>query len=158
MSGENPQLDPIAESRRQWIAHGWAAAADGMATVTTVMYLNQLFLGRIDRILRPYGLTFARFEVLRLLAFTRAGALPMGKLGALLQVHPASVTNAVGRLEADRLVSRRDHPDDSRSTLAALTAKGRDLVERATADLNVFFASIEPPLGLDQLRAASAGG
>ena len=63
-------------------------------------------MARIDAVLRPHDLTFARFEVLRLLAFTRSGGLPMGRLGALLQVHPASVTSAVRRLEAQGFVEQ----------------------------------------------------
>ena len=68
------------------------------------------------------GLTFARYEVLMLLSFSRQGALPLGKIGERLQVNAASVTNAVDRLEADGLVTRRSNPDDGRGRLARLTA------------------------------------
>jgi DNA-binding MarR family transcriptional regulator len=128
--------DPIALARRNWVEAGWVEAADGMALVTSIMRVQQLFLGRIEGLLRPHGLTFARFEVLRLLAFTRHGELPVGKIGERLQVHPASVTNAVQRLEEAGLVSRRTNPDDGRSVLAEITAPGRELVERCTALLN----------------------
>jgi DNA-binding MarR family transcriptional regulator len=86
-----------------------------MHLVTSIMRVQQAYLGRIEAILRPSGLTFARFEVLRLLAFSRLGSLPVGKVGERLQVHPASVTNAVQRLEADGLVVRRTNPGDRRS-------------------------------------------
>ena len=111
-------------------------AADGMAFVTSIMRVHQLLLGRIESLLRPHGLTFARFEVLRLLAFTRHGELPVGKIGERLQVHPASVTNAVQRLEEAGLVARRTNPDDGRSVLAEITVPGRKLVERCTELLN----------------------
>ena len=39
-----------------------------------------------------------------LLSFTRSGALPLGKIGERLQVHPASVTNVIHRLEKDGFV------------------------------------------------------
>jgi len=58
-----------------------------------------MFLSRADAELRPFGLTFARFEVLMLLSFSTTGSLPLGKIGERLQVNPASVTNAVDRLE-----------------------------------------------------------
>ena len=60
-----------------------------------------------------------------LLTFTRTGQMPLGKIGQRLQVHPASVTNVIDRLEVDGLVRRRPHPTDQRTTLAAITAKGR---------------------------------
>jgi DNA-binding MarR family transcriptional regulator len=136
-------LDPIAEARRQWEAHGWADAAPAMAAVTSVMRAQQLFLARVDEQLAPFGLTFARFELLRLLAFTRHGELPLGKLGERLQVHATSVTSAVNRLEAQGFVRREPHPTDGRTTLAAITPEGREAVEQATGVLNAeVFADI----------------
>ena len=129
-------FDPIDEARRQWVAHGWTDAADAMAVVTSVIRVEQIVMGRIDALLKPEGLTFARYELLVLLDFSRKGAMPLGKIGARLQVHPASVTNAVDRLEAQGLVERVAHPDDGRATLATITSTGRRRVRRATAVLN----------------------
>src|SRR4051794_13280274 len=138
-------FDPIAEARRNWVANGWTEAADGMALVTSVVRVQQIFLARIERTLGPFGLTFARYEVLMLLTFTRTGQLPLGKIGQRLQVHPASVTNAIDRLEADGLVRRRPHPTDQRTTLAAISAKGRDVAAAATDVLNAkVFADVGP--------------
>src|SRR5271163_4797993 len=112
------RFDPIAEAERQWGAHGWAEEAAGMAVVTSIMRLQQIFLARADAALRPFGLTFARYEVLMLLSFSTTGSLPLGKIGERLQVNPASVTNAVDRLEAQGLVARRPNPRDGRGTVA----------------------------------------
>lgn len=107
-----------------------------MAVVTSVMRAQQLFLGQVEAVLRPHGLTFSRYEVLRLLAFSRRGMLPVGKIGERLQVHPASVTNAVQRLESAGLVLRHRNPDDGRGVLAEITGAGTTLVERCTVDVN----------------------
>ncbi len=128
--------DPIAEAHRQWQEHGWADAADGMAAVTAIMRTQQILLARIEGSLKRFDLTFARFELLRLLSFTRSGALPMAKASARLQVHPTSVTNAVDRLEAAGLVTRVPHPTDGRATLVEITPEGRERVAEATAELN----------------------
>ena len=111
-------------------------AAPGMAVVTSVMRAQQVLLARIEEKLTVFNLTFARFELLRLLAFTRHGELPLGKLGVRLQVHPTSITSAVDRLEVQGFVERRRHPTDGRTTLAVITGPGRRTVERATAVLN----------------------
>ncbi len=129
-------FDPIIEARRQWVAHGWPEAASGMAAITSIFRAQQLFLARIDAVLRPLGLTFARYEVLMLLAFSRRGALPLNKIGARLQVHPTSVTNAVDRLEEHNLIKRVPHDSDRRTTLAEILPAGRDLAQRATVALN----------------------
>jgi len=133
---EPEKMDPIAEARRQWVAHGWQEAAEGMAAVTSLMRAHQIALARVESILRPYGVTFARYEVLMLLYFSRTGALPMTKIGARLQVHPTSVTNAVDRLESAGLVRRVAHPTDRRTTLVELLPRGRELAIKATNELN----------------------
>ncbi len=130
------RLDPIDEARRHWVDHGWNDAADGMALVTTITRVQQLFTNRIERILRPMGLTFSRYEVLMLLHFSAAGALPLGKIGERLQVHAGSVTNAIDRLEADGLAERRPHATDGRATLAVITDAGRGRALAATDALN----------------------
>jgi DNA-binding MarR family transcriptional regulator len=107
-----------------------------MAAVTSVMRVQQLLLSRVEETLKPYGLTFAAYEALRLLAFARHGTLHMGKMGERLMVHPASVTNAISKLEQRRLVQRNLSPDDRRVILATITPDGRALVEKATAALN----------------------
>jgi DNA-binding MarR family transcriptional regulator len=122
-----------------------------MAAVTSVMRVQQLLLARVEDILKPFGITFAAYEALRLLAFTRVGSLPMGKLGARLMVHPAAVTNAIGKLEQRGLVERSMSPDDRRVVLATITDPGRALVDEATAALND--AAFGLP-GLKQERAA----
>ncbi|MBS9372972.1 MarR family winged helix-turn-helix transcriptional regulator [Rhodococcus sp. B50] len=129
-------LDPIAEAHRQWTAHGWGEVADGMAAVTSVMRAQQIMMARVEEVLKPFGLTFARYELLTLLHFTRSGALPMAKASARLQVHPTSVTNAVDRLEKAGLVRRTPHPSDRRATLVELTDEGRALAIQATEKLN----------------------
>jgi DNA-binding MarR family transcriptional regulator len=136
--------DPIDLAHASWTDQGWGESADGMAVVTSIMRVQQVFLARVEAILRPLGLTFARYEVLMLLRFSRKGYLPVGKIGERLQVHPASVTNAVQRLEQDGFVSRTSNPVDGRSVLAAITPRGRKVAERATAQLNSRVFSIVP--------------
>lgn len=129
-------MDPIAEARRHWQDHGWPEAADGMAAVTSIMRTQQILLARIETVLKPHGLTFARFELLALLSFTRDGALPMARASARLQVHPTSVTNSVDRLERAGLVRRAAHPADGRTKLVEITPQGRAAVKQATLELN----------------------
>ncbi|MET7772409.1 MarR family transcriptional regulator [Nocardia sp. NPDC005366] len=129
-------LDPIEEAHRQWVGHGWGDVADGMAAVTSLVRAQQIVMARVDEALKPTGLTFSRYELLMLLSFSKTGALPMAKASARLQVHPTSVTNTVDRLESAGLVERVPHPSDRRATLIEITDAGRELVARATAELN----------------------
>jgi DNA-binding MarR family transcriptional regulator len=119
-----------------WRAHGWAEVADGMSVLTSVMRVQQIMLATVEALLRPFGLSFSRYEVLMLLLFSRRGSLPQGKIGERLQVHAASVTNAVERLERDGFVRRVPNPGDRRGVLAEITPSGRQVAEAATAVLN----------------------
>lgn len=128
------EFDPIDEAAANWRAAGWEAV-DAMTAATSITRAHQILSARIDSALAPLALNFSRFEVLALLSFTREGKLPLGKVGDRLQVHPASVTNTVNRLEADGFVRRESHPTDRRTTLAVLTPAGRRRVGKAASAL-----------------------
>jgi DNA-binding MarR family transcriptional regulator len=149
------ESDPIREAHRQWVAHGWEEAADGMALVTSLTRVQQLLLERIDAVLRPLQLTFARYEVLMLLSFSRSGSLPMARVGSLLQVHPTSATSAVARLEAQGWVARSRSEADGRVVLATITEAGRAVAAEATEGLNreVFSRPGLPPAQVTQVTA-----
>ncbi|WP_120003754.1 MarR family winged helix-turn-helix transcriptional regulator [Nesterenkonia muleiensis] len=128
--------DPIAEIQKNWQRQGWHAAAAPAAAVTAIMRTQQILLGRAQEILKPFNLTFARYEVISLLSFSREKRMPMNKASKLLQVHPTSITNAVDRLEAAGLVQRQPHDSDRRAMLLALTPEGKRVAEQATQALN----------------------
>ena len=123
-----------------------------MVAATALTRAQQIVQARIGDVLAPHGLTFPRYEVLALLAFSRAGELPLGKIGVRLQVHPASLTYTVDRLEADGLVERVPHPTDRRTVLARLTETGRDRLGAATASL------VDAEFGLGDLPIVGSRG
>jgi DNA-binding MarR family transcriptional regulator len=126
-------FDPIERAGETWEQRFGPASA--MRAATSVFRVQQILLARFDEVLRPYELTFARYEVLVLLTFSRTGELPLKVIGSRLMVHPTSVTNAIDRLVAAGYVSRRPNPDDGRGILAGITDSGRAVVETATAAL-----------------------
>jgi DNA-binding MarR family transcriptional regulator len=147
-------FDAIAEARRQWEARGWDVPA-AMAATTSIMRVQQIILARTEEALRPFDLTFARYEALVLLAFSRLGALPLGKMGDRLMLHPTSVTNIVDRLEQQDLVRRVAHPTDRRTKLAEITGDGRRVVGKATEAVTAtrFGLDALDDHGLDTLTA-----
>ena len=150
-------FDPIARAAQIWERRFGDARA--MAAVTAIMRVQQILLAQLDTALRPYGLTFARYEALVLLSFSRAGALPMSLIGQRLMVHPTSVTNTIDRLEQQGLVVRRPNPQDGRGTLAEITAAGRETMAQATADLMAadFGMSGYDAVQLEQISASLRG-
>ncbi|MGH3729378.1 MAG: MarR family winged helix-turn-helix transcriptional regulator [Micromonosporaceae bacterium] len=129
----NLPFDPIERAAEHWEAEFGSSTA--MKVATSIMRVHQLLLARYDEILRPYELTFARYEALVLLRFSRRGELPMRVIGERLMVHPTSATNIVERLTRQGYVRRRRNPRDGRGVLAVITGEGRAVVDRSTKDL-----------------------
>jgi DNA-binding MarR family transcriptional regulator len=132
-------FDPIERAGALWEQH-WPDLPDdvyhSMRAVTSIMRAHQILIAQLDAMLRPYGITFSRYEALVLLMYSRNGSLPLSKIGERLQVHATSVTNVIDRLEAAGLVRREPNPRDGRGTLAVITDEGRAVATKATADLN----------------------
>jgi DNA-binding MarR family transcriptional regulator len=126
--------DPVEASRERWMQQGWGDTAAGMAAVVSVMRAEQIFLNRAAAVLRPLGLTFARYQVLGMLRW--AGSMTLGSVGHRLWIKPATVTSAVDRLEKAGLTRRIAHPTDARATLVEITPKGRRLFDRSVEKLN----------------------
>ena len=139
-------FDPIDRAGVLWEKHGGDASS--MRVATSIMRVQQLLLGEFDRVLKPLGITFARYEVLRLLSFSREGQLPMSVIGERLMVHPTSVTNAIDRLVAAGLVARTPDDQDRRRVYASLTSDGKRVLRRATKAL------MDIDFGLEVLGAA----
>ena len=129
-SREPLPFDPILRAAALWDER--IGPSRTMAAVTSVMRVQQILLSAVDGALRPHRLTFARYEALVLLSFSKRGSLPMRMMGERLQLHPTSITNIVDRLEADGLARRLPHPSDRRTTLVELTDAGRDRLTAAT--------------------------
>jgi DNA-binding MarR family transcriptional regulator len=129
----NLPFDPIARAGDLW-EHRWGRSP-AMLAVTSIMRAQAILIAELDALLRPYELTFARYEALVLLTFSGRGALPLSKIGERLMVHPTSVTNTIDRLERQGYVRRRPNPRDGRGVLAEITETGREAVEHATHDL-----------------------
>jgi DNA-binding MarR family transcriptional regulator len=126
-------FDPIARAEQLWRDRwGEDSAHRPMAAATSVLRVQQLLIRELDRLAGRHGLTFARYEALVLLAFSRAGTLSMSTIGERLMVHPTSATNIVQRLAAQGLVTRSTNPRDRRGTLVTLTDSGRATMESVT--------------------------
>ena len=133
------EFDPIERGSELWERH-WPDEEPevyaSMRAVTSIMRAHQILIAQLDAMLRPYGITFSRYEALVLLAYSHDGALPLSKVGERLQVHATSVTNVIDRLEAAGLVRREPNPRDGRGTLAVITEEGREVARKATAEFH----------------------
>lgn len=75
------------------------------------------------------GLGFSDFAVLEVLL--HKGRQPVNAIGQRILLTSGSITTAIDRLEARKLVRRTPHPEDRRARLVELTEKGKKLIECA---------------------------
>jgi DNA-binding MarR family transcriptional regulator len=159
-------FDPVHEAARNWAKAWGEEPVPSMRAVTSIMRVQQILLARLNDTLKPYDLTFPRYEALMLLYYSRRGALPLGKMGDRLQVHRTSVTNIIDGLERSGFVTREPHERDRRTTLAAITEQGRRTAAEATEVLNAMRFGTDPleradldaiTLTLERLRSDADG-
>jgi DNA-binding MarR family transcriptional regulator len=143
-------FDAIIEARRRWEVRGWPEP-DAMAAAHSIMRASQIILADLDAAVEPFGITYARYEVLAYLSFSRDNRLPLNKLSARLRVHPASMTNTLNRLEAAGLAQRVPDPTNKRVVFAEITDAGRSLMPKATAAIGKTKFGVGA-LDLDQMR------
>jgi DNA-binding MarR family transcriptional regulator len=102
----------------------------------------RLAVTRLNRRLRAEaasGLTASAMAALATIG--RRGPLPLGELAALEGVKPPTMTATVAALEAEGLVARTPDGRDRRVTLAALTPRGRQRLERARTRKTAYLAA-----------------
>ena len=85
---------------------------------------------RFDEAFRPFGITNGQFSLL--MSLNRPEPPPMGPVAELLAMDRTTLTAALKPLERRGLVKVLPHPSDGRSRVLKLTAKGRQLLARAT--------------------------
>src|SRR6478735_41754 len=147
MGFEAAPFDVVEASRRVWLQRWNPRAASGMAVYVAILRSHQLLHSQVNAVMRTLGLSFARYEVLSWLATDPESSLALSWISRTLRIPPATVTNLIDRLEADKLVGRVPHPSDARTTLARITPAGRRLAAAATEALN---ASVYETIGLTE--------
>jgi DNA-binding MarR family transcriptional regulator len=85
----------------------------------------------IEESLRPFGVTATQFNVLRILRGAGDSGLCGREIGERMITRVPDVARLLDRLEKSELITRERDREDRRHVTARITAKGRDLLERA---------------------------
>jgi DNA-binding MarR family transcriptional regulator len=79
---------------------------------------------------RESGLTMARYDVLAHLNMA-GGRLGLSELASAVALSPSGLSKLLDRMDASGLIRRKPDPNDARAAIAAITPRGRTLVESA---------------------------
>ena len=85
----------------------------------------ELFKKESGAIFKNYGLTFAQYNVLRILDATPNGKNTITNVSRIMLVTGANMTGVAKRLEKSGFLIRRGDANDERVTLLEITPKGR---------------------------------
>jgi DNA-binding MarR family transcriptional regulator len=100
--------------------------------VLNVVVTANLLAKEGERLVAPFGITEAQFNVLMLLKHQSVGGgLDQTALGRMLVVNRSNVTGLVDRMEGAGLVVRSPDPGDRRVKRVSLTSKGRRAADAA---------------------------
>jgi len=128
--------DPIHQIRETFKSIGLPGSPERAALAQALERASRSVHAGIEATLRPFELSRPRFELLSRL-LSRPEGEHLGRLGNLLFVHPATITNLVDRLDAAGLIERRAAEGDRRAIVAKITPKGEQIARtafRALAD------------------------
>ena len=128
--------------------------------VVTWIHLVWVYM-KIDRLieqrLRPFGLTHPQFGLLNQLS--RSHGPTQQECSHALYIDKANLSGIVDRLSRTGLVARMPDPADRRYNRIYLTARGRDVLTAARADVDALLREAFrplPPEDLDRLHTLLA--
>lgn len=119
----------------------------------TLFRVNNLTLTWGDRLVAPYGLTSARWQVLGAIVYARQPR-PVAWLARDLGANRQNVQRIVNDLSREGLVDFAPNPHHKRAQLVVLTAKGRAAYAAAVASYSPKAEALAARLSLADLRAA----
>jgi len=128
-----------------------AGPADARRALDTLLQVNALFAGDLERFYTEVGLTGPRVMLLWQLGAT--GPCTMRDLARALGVTPRNVTGLVDGLVASGHVTRQPHPTDRRATLVTPTAEGSGFVARLQREHEELAEQLFGPVEPRRLRA-----
>jgi len=105
--------------------------------------------------LRAFGLSHSTLNVLRILRGSHPTPLPGSRIAERMVNHDPDLTRLLDRLERSGLVSKSRDTHDRRVVNIAITRKGLDLVEKASAATEARLAREMSHLGESQLEKLS---
>lgn len=111
-----------------------------------------LLLLAVGRELKPYDLTPAQYNALRILRGAGSQALTCGEIGERLVSPGPDVTRLLDRLEARQLVTRLRDEDDRRVVRARITESGQALLEDLDGPVEQAMSGLLGHLGNEKLR------
>ena len=114
--------------------------------VLNVLVTNSWLLGCLSEVMKPYGVTPQKYNVLRILRGSHPAYLKVADIRDRLLDRAPDTTRLLGRLDKDGLIGRRQSRRDHRVVEVRITPKGLRLLEAMKPDMDALFATLRRQL------------
>jgi DNA-binding MarR family transcriptional regulator len=130
-----PKPDIIDDLLAAWEGARPDLDASPLGLVGRVLVLARRLERRVDAALAKHEITLGQFDILATLrrATDQSPGLTPKQLLKSVMLTSGGMTNRLDKLEAAGLIARKPDPSDRRGVIVALTAKGRKVIDAATA-------------------------
>ncbi|WP_279363755.1 MarR family winged helix-turn-helix transcriptional regulator [Xanthomonas sontii] len=121
-----------------------------------IKLLHKLSLDQSNEVLRPYGLSYAEYNVLMMIDASPDGTLNPSQLSDAAGEKSANITRLTSQLVDKGLIQRMPSAEDRRMLLLRLTEAGERLIEALIPDLSFqldTYVRHLDPAALAQLQA-----
>lgn len=109
--------------------------------MVAIVKASEAYKKDADSIFRNYGLTFSKYNVLRILSNSPGGKNTITMTSRIMLVSGANMTGIAKRLEKDGFIIRRSDTRDERITLLEITPKGRQAIKNISAEKDELIAT-----------------
>jgi DNA-binding MarR family transcriptional regulator len=110
--------------------------------IVTSNYLHS----KLDSICSGFNITHSQFNVLRILKGVYPEGHPRGEIKKRMLEPSPDVTRLIDKLVTDGLVERFGSSEDRRLSMARITEKGIDLLEKINPEIDRFLINYSSPL------------
>ena len=120
--------------------------------IVAVLRLREQIYRAVADLLKPFGMTEPKYNVLRILRGPGPEGLPTLEISNRMITHIPDITRLLDRLEADALVTRERSTDDRRVVTARVTNKGLKLLTKLDEPMSDLHLQYTSPLNDKELK------
>lgn len=110
----------------------------------------------MDRLFSNYEITSGQYNVLRILRGAGGDGHPRCEIAARMVERAPDITRLIDRLENQNLVSRDRSDEDRRQSVAKITQKGLDLLDRIEPELSELVGRIAQKMSIAEWIALTS--
>jgi len=133
-------------------------AAKSQAEIEAFLHVQRTadaLMQGIEATLKPFGLSPAQYNVLRILRGAGPEGLACGQIGERMLTRDPDITRLLDRLEARKLVTRSREQKDRRVLTTRITAAGLEILKQLDAPIAQIHRKQLGHLGEARLRTLS---